>query len=274
MLCLDGDCQFRDVMLCHAQSDPNGHVRRCNSKPRKSAAPAPAPTTPLNQSITNPRNQTKEPSPSIHPPTQNSNVLARVQRHTAPPPPSPPRLPNPAPEILPNPTTSTRRIASTHSIQPINANHLNPPQPQLRTLPPTHPHLPSPHLAALPRLAIYPPDRPTDQKLDTSDTQQKQKQKLRYTTRPHAPRNRTTHKKMAPRQLSSKAGRAEPGFARSAVSALLSAENRSVVSAVGMFAVSAFPFFWGFWGFWGRKDGATMIMRIREGKEGKEGHER
>jgi hypothetical protein len=47
---------------------------------------------------------------------------------------------------------------------------------------------------------------------------------------------------MAPRQLSSKAGRAEPGFARSTVSALLSAENRSVVSAVGLFAVSAFRF--------------------------------
>jgi hypothetical protein len=70
---------------------------------------------------------------------------------------------------------------------------------------------------------------------------------------------------MAPRQLSSKAGRAEPGFARSAVSAVLSAENRSVVSAVGMFAVSAFPFFsfvFDTWGFWGRKRMGMRWMRF------------
>ena len=44
---------------------------------------------------------------------------------------------------------------------------------------------------------------------------------------------------MAPKQLNGKGGRnAEPSFARSAVQGLTSAENRSIVTSIGLFAVS------------------------------------
>jgi hypothetical protein len=210
-------------------------TRRCSSKPRKSAAPAPAPAATTHPS-TNP-SQTPEIKPRNH-----AQPHPKPQRSRT-------RAPNATPRrrraayLIPRPKFSPtqrrqhgalhRRTASNPSTPTTSttAAYATPhPSPSSLTSPP---HLASPR---------HPSNRPTGQKLDTSDT--KQKQKLRYTTRPHAPRNRT--QKMAPRQLSSKAGRAEPGFARSAVSALLSAENRSVVSAVGMFAVSAFPFSRGF----------------------------
>lgn len=45
---------------------------------------------------------------------------------------------------------------------------------------------------------------------------------------------------MPPKQLNGKGGRAvaEPSFARSAIQGLTSAENRSVVTSIGLFAVS------------------------------------
>lgn len=43
---------------------------------------------------------------------------------------------------------------------------------------------------------------------------------------------------MAPKQLNGKGGRAEPSFARTAIQGLTSAENRSVVTSIGLFAVS------------------------------------
>ncbi|KAJ4994168.1 hypothetical protein SVAN01_00645 [Stagonosporopsis vannaccii] len=43
---------------------------------------------------------------------------------------------------------------------------------------------------------------------------------------------------MPPKQLNGKGGRAEPSFARSTIQGLTSAENRSVVTSIGLFAVS------------------------------------
>ncbi|KAF1932748.1 uncharacterized protein M421DRAFT_416360 [Didymella exigua CBS 183.55] len=43
---------------------------------------------------------------------------------------------------------------------------------------------------------------------------------------------------MAPKQLNGKGGRAEPSFAQSTIQGLTSAENRSVITAIGLFAVS------------------------------------
>ncbi|KAJ8109643.1 hypothetical protein OPT61_g7310 [Boeremia exigua] len=45
---------------------------------------------------------------------------------------------------------------------------------------------------------------------------------------------------MPPKQLNGKGGRtvAEPSFARTAIQGLTSAENRSVVTSIGLFAVS------------------------------------
>ncbi|KAG9206918.1 hypothetical protein B5807_00492 [Epicoccum nigrum] len=43
---------------------------------------------------------------------------------------------------------------------------------------------------------------------------------------------------MAPKQLNGRGGRtAEPSFARSAVQGLTSAENRSIVTSIGLFAI-------------------------------------
>lgn len=59
-------------------------------------------------------------------------------------------------------------------------------------------------------------------------------QTLTYPPEPHPP------SKMPPKTLNGRGGRApaEPSFARSTVQAFTSQENRSVVTAIGLFAVS------------------------------------